>query len=46
MSTLKHREKMVENFVLNKNQNIHYRGVRQPGLLTYAGGGLSHILPK
>ena len=31
---------------INANKNIHYRGCREPGLVTYAGGaGLSHVLP-
>ena len=43
-----HSEKKLalDNYNINKNENLHYRGVRQPGLITYAGGaGLSHVLP-
>lgn len=33
-------------FRLNHNSNLHYRGVRKPGLVTYAvGGDIGHILP-
>jgi len=36
----------TERYALNDVKNLHYRGVRNPGLTTYAGaGGYAHVLP-
>ena len=40
------KKQAESSYVLNDVKNLHYRGVRNPGLITYAGaGGTSHVLP-